>query len=190
MWKHAAEALDKKRVILTVAALLVAFVAGNASKAKSAEIIPSIGLTKSVDADQTRGSIGLALRAPMVKGILDTEVGVTYRSEQVNGGALTVRSWPLTASAWLELTQALYAGGGIGWYNRSYRYTDPAPGSDFTSQKVGVHLGGGVLLPLSPAVGLDMAGRYVFMAKESNSLLPKNLNADSWTTTVGLAVKF
>ena len=154
------------------------------------EIIPSLGLTRAVDGDQARAAAGLAVRAPLVRGLLDTEVGVFYRSQEYYGGGLTVRSWPLTGSVWFTPLAPLYVGAGAGWYNTSYRYAPGSPYADETTQKLGLHLGGGVQLPLSRKAALDVSGRYVFLSSESSRLAAGKFNPDSWTTSVGLAFRF
>jgi hypothetical protein len=155
----------------------------------AAEIIPSVGLTRSADGDQARGVVGLAVRAPLVKNLLDSEIGFSYRSQTYQGGALKVTSWPMTASAWLRFSSTLYAGGGIGWYNTTYH----SPGGLYvneTHRETGVHLGGGIRLPMSPKAGLDLSGRYIFLSRNQDGLIPKNFNPDAWTTSLGLALQF
>ncbi|MBI5836801.1 MAG: outer membrane beta-barrel protein [Candidatus Eisenbacteria bacterium] len=160
------------------------------SAAPGGQLIPSVGMTRSVDGDQARASVGIAARAPLMPGLLDAELGVSYRSQQYYGGTMTVRSWPLTASAWLTPMRPLYAGGGVGWYNTSYRYSAGSPGEDRTTQKLGLHLGGGMQLPLGRSVALDASGRYIFLGKEDSGLFPDKYNPDSWVTSVGLAIRF
>jgi hypothetical protein len=155
--------------------------------AQGTQIIPSVGLTRAVDGDEARASAGLAVRAPLLAGALDAEVGVSYRSQQYYGGSLTVRSWPLTASAWFTPMGPIYVGGGLGWYNTSYHYPGGTGGQDRTTQKLGLHLGGGVQLPLGSSVSLDMAGRYIFLGSEDSGLFDQRYNPDSWMTSVGLA---
>src|SRR5437868_3343621 len=63
-----------------------------------AEIIPSVGLTRSVDGDEAKPYVSLALRGPVVPGFLETEFGVAYRHDTFSNGQLTEHSWPITAS--------------------------------------------------------------------------------------------
>ena len=172
-----------------VAALVLVCFATFAAAASAAELIPSAGLTRSVDSDQAKTSLGLALRAPLLAGFLDAEVGAAYRSEDFESGAVTVRTWPITASAWLDLSSTMYAGGGLGWYNTTF-HDNAGLAADHTEEKVGLHLGAGVRLPLSPSLGLDLSGRYVFLGSEETNLVPRKFNANSWTTQLGLAVRF
>jgi hypothetical protein len=55
---------------------------------------------------------------------------------------------------------------------------------------MGVHLGGGVNLPIAPRLGLDLNGRYIFMQKEDDLQVPTTFNPDFWTLGLGLAISF
>jgi opacity protein-like surface antigen len=176
--------------------LLAAFALAASSLAwlpgQAAEIIPAVGLTRPVDGDETRASGSLALRGeifPMVR----SELGVAYRSEERHGGQLDLRQWPITASVYLSPVRALYAGGGVGWYHTTYDYDQDVVGEaieDETKQHFGVHLGGGLQVPLSPAVGVDLNGRYVMMRDQEDKLVPDEFNPDFWTLQAGLAFRF
>jgi opacity protein-like surface antigen len=98
--------------------------------------------------------------------------------------------WPVTASLWLTPLSMLYAGGGVGWYHTTFDYNEALPLQDTTKQKFGVHLGGGLTLPLAPVLGLDLQGRYVFLNKAGIPPRPQSFNPDYWTTSLGLAIKF
>src|SRR5690349_17096718 len=84
--------------------------------ARPAEILPAVGLTRSVDGgDEVKGFGSLSLRGSIFP-VLKDEIGVAYRSESRLDGQLRVRTWPVTASLWFQPVPALYAGGGVGWY--------------------------------------------------------------------------
>jgi hypothetical protein len=179
-------ALDR---CLIGAALLMAMVLLGVQLAHAAEIIPSIGITKSVDGDDDAKVFGgLAMRGNLAP-FLKSEIGVGYRSENVAGDDLKVRMWPVTASLWLTPVPTLYAGGGVGWYHTTLDYASSLPFEDETSQKFGVHLGGGLNIPFGPAA-LDLNGRYVFLDKEQSQLPPNEFDPDFWTTSLGLAIRF
>lgn len=81
-----------------VALFLAAFVLPLApARSYATEIIPSYGITKSKDSDQVKGMFGLALRATLVRDLLQTEIAGGYRTESRSNGALDVRQWPITA---------------------------------------------------------------------------------------------
>jgi len=173
-------------VLLLVAMLLV-----GVQIARSAEIIPSIGATRAVHIDDntTRFSGGLALRGN-VASFLAVEIGASYRSEERLDGKLRVTQWPVTGSLWLKPAPMLYLGGGGGWYQTSLAYDKSLALSDETRQQFGVHLGGGLLLPLASHVKLDLSGRYVFLDDVDQKISTKHLDPDFWTTSLGLAIAF
>lgn len=173
--------------LLSAAAVLVS----GAPKAEAGEIIPSVGLSRPVrsGSDETTLFGGLAVRGNLAP-VLKAEIGAAYREEDVNG-QFKIRQWPLTASMWLVPIPALYAGGGVGWYHTSYDFDDDA--LDFqneTDQSFGLHLGGGLNIPMTPNLGLDLNGRYVFLENVENKLSTEEFDPDFWTTTLGLAITF
>lgn len=179
------------RHLLTAALAILLGIAGGAGTASAVQIIPSIGLSKSMDSNGGDAKVygGLALRAPLAQ-VLQGEVGISYRQESFLDENLKVRMWPVTASLWITPIASLYLGGGVGWYKTTYDYAESFPVADRTTSKFGEHLGGGFGLPLGPRVALDLNGRYVFLQKENNSFPPSSFNPDFWTTSLGLAVKF
>jgi len=158
--------------------------------ARAVEVIPSLGMTRAVSADDntTNFSGGLALRGDLTSFLM-AEIGASYRSEELDGD-LHVTQWPITTSLWLKPVPMLYAGGGAGWYQTSFNYDDSVPFEDETTQDFGVHLGGGLLLPLAPTVGLDLNGRYVFLDDVDLKLSTETWDPDFWTTSLGLSIKF
>jgi|SRR5262245_17427242 len=177
------------RALLGAALLLVLLLLG-VNAARAAEIVPSLGMTRAVDGDdQTKISGGLALRTNLAP-LLMTEIGASYRNDEFFGGDLNVRQWPLTASLYVTPVPSLYAGGGVGWYHTTFDYAESTGLPNSTDEKFGVHLGGGLQIPLAPAVAIDLGGRYVFMQKQESPLIPEKFNPDFWTTSVGLAIKF
>src|SRR5882724_1828122 len=91
---------------LTVALLMVVV----ARTARPAEIIPGIGVSRDIEGNtktQVYGSF--AVRGDLMPA-LKTEIGVGYRSESRFDNQLKVKTWPITASLWLQPVPALYAG--------------------------------------------------------------------------------
>jgi hypothetical protein len=179
-----------RRLAAGLAVLLAALWAG-VELARAAEIVPAVGMSRTVDGDNpSRAFASLALRGDLLP-FLQTEVGVAYRSEQVIADQLNVRMWPITASLWVTPVPALYAGGGVGWYHTTLDYASNLPFNDQTRENFGVHLGGGVKVPLgSPAVAVDLGGRYVMLRPQESQLIPQHFDPDFWTTTLGLAIHF
>jgi opacity protein-like surface antigen len=175
------------RVIL--ASLAVAALPLMAPRAASAaELVPSVGLTRSVDSDETKSQIGIALRGSVVPGLLQSELGVGYRKDEVGGGGLELRQIPVTASLLLTPIPTLHGDAGVGWYNTRYDYQDPLL-KDETKQKFGVHVGGGFKIPIAPVAALDVTGRYVFLEKQESRLIPSTFDPDYWTLSLGLAFR-
>lgn len=173
------------------AALLLCAVAFAAPQAKAAEIIPSMGMTRTpTNGDDTRISYGLAVRgniAPM----LAAEIGMSYRKDELFSGQVESTQWPVTASLWAKPMPMLYAGGGAGWYNTTLHYPGTPALASSTTQKFGVHLGGGLTIPMLPGVAaLDLNGRYVYLGDQTSDLPPNNFKADYWTTSLGVAFHF
>jgi hypothetical protein len=170
----------KKHIEITNAAAAARFLTGTlllailmsvgAGTSRAAmQFIPSLGLSKSTDsnAGDAKLSGGVALRAPLFT-YLSAEGGITYRQESFSNDDFTVRTWPVTA----------------------YDYRSSLPYTDSTTDQVGVHLGGGLAMPLSPSLGLDLNMRYVFMQQDNSLQFPTTFNPDFWSTTLGLAIKF
>jgi hypothetical protein len=172
------------------AGLFLAMLLVGVQLARAADIIPSVGITRAVNTDDntSRFSGGLSVRSDVARFLM-AEIGVSHRSEERSGGDLHIRQWPITTSLWLKLMPMLYAGGGAGWYHTTLGYAASLPFSDETHQQFGVHLGGGLRMPLAPMAGLDLNGRYVFLG-DVDQKRSTQFDPDFWTTSLGLAIKF
>jgi len=180
-------ALDRA---LIGALLLLAVLLFAAQAARAGEIIPSVGLTHAVEgSDESKVSGGLALRGKMLP-FLKAEIGASYREETRFDGDLHVRQWPVTGSLWLNPVPMLYGGGGVGWYQTSFDYADRTGLPSSTHTDFGIHLGGGLEVPIAPMAAVDLHGRYVMLQDQESHLIPEKFNPDFWTTSVGLAIKF
>jgi hypothetical protein len=175
-------------VVAAILPLLVLLLRVEASPA--GELIPSLGWANPVEDDaETKVFPGIAVRGNLLP-LLKSEVGIAYRSESRFDDQLDVRMIPLTASLYVAPAPMLYAGGGVGWYYTTLDYDSSLPFEDETSQEFGVHVGGGMEVPLGPNVGVDLNGRYVMMRELDNRLVPEDFDPDFWMTTLGLAIKF
>jgi opacity protein-like surface antigen len=171
--------------------LLLAMLLIGLGAARAAEIVPSIGVSRSTSGDgELKRFAGLAVRGsvlPMVK----SEIGVAYRNEPYYNGDLNVKMYPVTASLWISPLPTLYFGGGAGWYYTTFDYKESLGLQDETSQEFGTHLGGGLTIPVVPAIAsVDLNGRYVKMRDKDSPLAPGAVKQSFWTTTLGLAIKF
>ena len=176
---------------LLIASLLLTGLLAAAPHAHAGEIIPSLGLTRMPDAgDDASLSYGVAVRAPLTP-MLAAEVGVGYRTDTMSNGDIESTQWPVTGSLWLKPMSSLYVGGGVGWYNTTLHYPNTPLLASTTSQEFGVHLGGGISVPMIPnAASLDLNGRYVYLGDQASDLPPNQFNADYWTTSLGIAFHF
>jgi opacity protein-like surface antigen len=84
----------------------------------------------------------------------------------------------------------LYAGGGVGFYQVTYDYDQDRIAFDIedrTDQEFGVHVGGGLKVPLAPSTSIDMHGRYVMMQEQDARLVPETFDPDFWNISIGMA---
>lgn len=160
-----------------------------AAPAHAGEIVPSVGLTRTVDGDATTSNLGLALRGNMLGPVLQSEIGVSYRREEYYDGALEATMVPITASLLLRPVPMLHADAGAGWYHTKYDYRNPLLPNE-TKQDFGVHVGGGLQIPVAPRAAVDLTGRYVFLEDQESRLIPSTFNPDYWSMSLGLALKF
>ena len=182
----------RRRAGSLVASLLVAGLAlAGVRSAQAVEIIPSIGITKSArnSSESARVYGVLAVRGSLLP-FIKSEVGVAYRNEERLNGDLNVKMWPVTASLWLSPIPSLYAGGGVGWYHTTLDYAPILPVQDETHQEFGMHVGGGLAIPIASSAAIDLNGRYVFMDSQQSQLPPTTWDPDFWSTTIGLAIRF
>jgi hypothetical protein len=101
------------------------------------------------------------------------------------------KQWPVTASLWLKPLPTFYVGGGAGWYNTTLHYPNTPLLVSSTTQKFGVHLGGGISMPMVPGIAsAELSGRYVYLGDQASELPPNKFKADYWTTSLGVAFHF
>jgi hypothetical protein len=172
---------------LAGAAVLLALVAGGLGIARAGEIVPSVGIVKPVDGDDTDIYGALAVRGNLLP-ILMAEVQAGYRQEERFDDRLKIRMWPVTGSLYFTPFPAVYAGGGVGWYHVTLDFDDDLtpPLEDETTQEFGVHVGGGLRVPIAPVANLDLSGRYVMMRDQEARLVPEDFDPDFWMTSIGI----
>ncbi len=177
-----------RRAALAALVLLVALAAGVAV-ARAAEIVPALGIQHPRGSGDSKLYGSLALRGNLLPA-LQSEIAVAYRNESQPADQVQVKRWPVTASLWLRPVPALYAGGGVGWYHTTLNYAASTLIPDQTQEQFGVHVGGGLQVPVSPAASIDLGGRYVMLRNQSDRLVPQHFNPDFWITSLGLAIHF
>lgn len=173
------------------ALLLALFLSTGLRTAHAVQIVPSIGLSQVADGGDSRMTLALALRQSILPKV-QAELQVAHRSEELSflGQTMTMRTIPVTTSLWVSPVPMLYAGGGVGIYAQAVEYGNNLyPASNDT--QFGVHLGGGMRYPLTPMVGLDLQGRYVFLGEESSQLSSGgNFDPSFWSVSAGVALGF
>jgi len=186
-------ALPQRAVVGVLIFVLILLGGIQIARAADVEIVPSVGITRAVDGDNTvKVSGGLAVRGYLTS-FLGTEVGVSYRSEDRFNDRLRLRTWPVTVSLLVAPVPVVYGSAGVGWYHTTFDYDQEkiaVPISDETKESFGVHVGGGVKVPFGSAAALDLSGRYVMMQPQESRLVPEKFDPDFWTTSLGLAFRF
>ena len=170
--------------------VLALFLSTGQRTAQAAQIVPSVGLSQSVDGDNSRMTLGLALRQSIAPRV-QAELQVAHRSEEMSfyGQAVTMRTIPLTASVWVSPVPMFYVGGGVGVYAEAVEFENNLfPAS--SENEFGAHLGGGMKFSMTPMLGLDLQGRYVFLGEQSSQLSSGTFNPSFWSAAAGLVIGF
>jgi opacity protein-like surface antigen len=170
-----------------VTALLVMAAQCNAQEIR---LGPQAGYQKARDADTGKLMVGAALRLKLSSS-LGIEGSINYRHEKFADNTLTVRSWPVMATALIYPIPFIYGAAGAGWYNTTFDYDEKNLASvdikDETTQEIGWHFGGGLELPIGSNSKLAADIRYVFIDYEFQALPgTKDLDSDFYVATVGL----
>jgi opacity protein-like surface antigen len=178
------------RIVIGILVLLAALLAG-IQAARAAEIVPSVGLTRATNGEgDVKTFAGLAVRGSVLP-LVKSEIMVAYRNDPYFGGDLNVRMWPVTASLWVSPLPTFYLGGGVGFYHTTYDYASTLPFQDDTQEQFGTHLGGGLSIPLLPAVAsLDLNARYVHLADKATPVSSLAVKQSFVSTSLGVALKF
>lgn len=192
------------RTLLTTA--IVAFVAsaflliptndaqaqGSRSSSQMAfSIGPTIGMHKAKDADEANYLVGAQSRLRL-SPFFGLDGTIAYRQEDYVDNAVTVKSWPVQASALVYPLPVLYGTIGAGWYNVTFDINDEEElgvdlVDDETQTEFGWHFGGGVEVPISPAVDLTGDVRYVFLDYEfEQSPTSDEVDSDFYMISAGL----
>ena len=151
---------------------------------------PHVGIQKAQDADESNYLFGGTVRAKFAA--LGTEAGISYRQEDYQNGAVTVKSWPVTASGLIYPVPVIYGVVGGGWYNTTFDFNSTYNMSGFedrTEQEFGWHLGAGLELPLSIKTKLYGDFRWVFLDYDLDNLpsaVFEDVNADFYSINAGL----
>lgn len=170
--------------------VLAVFVSTGQRTAQAAQIVPSVGLSQTVDGGDSRMTLALALRQSLAPRV-QAELQVAHRSEEMSfyGQNVTMRTIPMTASLWVSPVPMFYAGGGVGMYAQAVEFENNIfPASSET--EFGAHLGGGMKIPMTPMLALDLQGRYVFLGEQTSSMASGSFDPSFWSAAAGLVIGF
>ncbi|MGH8015964.1 MAG: outer membrane protein [Candidatus Zixiibacteriota bacterium] len=151
---------------------------------------PHVGIQKAQDADESNYLFGGTVRAKFAA--LGAEGSISYRQEDYESGAVTVKSWPVTASGLIYPLPVIYGAVGGGWYNTTFDFNESynmAGFDDRTEQEFGWHMGAGLEIPLTPKTKLFGDVRWVFLEYQLENLptaVVEDVNADFYSINAGI----
>ena len=180
----------KKGAVLLL--LLIALLALQSDVFAQLYIGPRAGYYKTKDADEGQMYGGAVARLAL--GGVSIEGAIDYRQEEFEGGLMTMRSWPVQASALPYPLPFLYGVAGAGWYHTTLDYNadkfeelgSSVVPEDETTSTLGYHLGAGLEVPLS-SMRMTVDVRYVFLNYDLDEIenLPET-DHDFLAVTLGL----
>ncbi len=180
------------RIILSMLALavLTAPTAFAQDTDRPVYIGPQVGLyTNDIDDDDITAGIGAAVRFK-VADVLGLEGAINYRQEEFGDDELTVKTWPVLATAMFYPVETIYGLLGLGVYNTSTdRNEDNVDLADDTDSEIGWHFGGGLELPLGERALLTGDLRYVLLdqgIEDPSGLITDDQNF--YLVTIGIMV--
>jgi len=177
------------KVRMCVVLIILLFSSGVLS-AQGIGLGPVLGYQKASDADEGNLMLGAALRVKLSPA-MGIEGSINYRQEKYADGLLTVKSWPVMASALLYPLPNVYGVLGGGWYNTTFEFdNEQLPMLDSkTEQEFGWHLGGGVELPFSATASITGDIRYVFIDYDIEEMVGMDdVQSNFYVITVGLLI--
>ncbi|GEM_PF-425525 len=190
------KSLRLSKIFFTVLLIIFFISDSNAQRKSKSEgsigIGPQIGYQRSGDADAGRFMFGGFIRAKL-SDAFGIEGSINYRTEEYANGSITVRSWPVLASALVYPFPMLYGIAGAGWYNATFDFD---PGfqqmdlADQTQTKFGWHIGAGAEIPLADKLMLTGDVKFVFLNydwDELNDVPLTDYNSNFYIINIGLA---
>jgi hypothetical protein len=156
--------------------ILILFVS-SAIMAQSIAFGPQVGFVKTGDAEKAAMMPGLALRLNFVG--ISLEAAMHYKSEEYKTplGNLTVKTYPISLTAFVNVLPVVHAEAGIGWYTAQIDFDHPFQSiSNETKSNPGYHFGAGVQIP---AGNLLLTGdfRYIFLDLKSTASFKSDFTA-------------
>lgn len=156
--------------------------------AASINVGPQIGFYKARDADNGSFIGGATCRLKFTPA-LGAEASINYRQEDYLNKAVTVRSWPVMATALFYPLPVIYGAIGAGWYNTTYDFNEEIIPliNDKTTQEFGWHFGIGTEMSVAPNILFTGDIRYVFLDYDFNDMPGSDdLKSDFFVITAGI----
>lgn len=144
--------------------------------ATAADVVLSSGASRETDGREPARLVStLAIRGFAREG-WSTEASFTRHGAGVNSAL----------SAWWHPHRMAYAGGGA---NLERRGSESLLVGGEIRNRLGYHVGGGFVLPLTNETGLDLSARYVFLDRHPGDPAPDRFASRFWTLTLGVAFR-
>lgn len=171
--------------------LLSVFLFSSSILAQGAYLGPQVGIFKSKDSDESNLYGGAALRLKTSSSFA-LEGSIGYRQEKYADGAITIKNWPIMATAMFYPIPIVYGAAGAGWYNTTISYDTELldldiseEDNDVTEQEFGWHFGFGAELPLGNAL-LSGDVRYVFLDYDFKAIPGSGIENNFYVIDIGL----
>jgi opacity protein-like surface antigen len=153
---------------------------------------PSFGYQRSHDADSGENLGGLTLRMK-ASPAFGMEGSILYRQSDFAEGDVTIRSWPVMATALFYPFPNIYGSIGGGWFYTTFDYSEDlndAGTDDDTTSEFGWHFGGGLELPFGDRILLSGDIRYVFLDYNFEGLPGRDIDSNFFMITAGIHIRF
>ncbi|MCA9752624.1 MAG: porin family protein [Gemmatimonadetes bacterium] len=146
-----------------------------------------VGWTHVPDSETNSLSLGASTRVRPISP-LGAELTVDWRNDDLENGE--IQTVPVTLSGLLYIFPNLHGTVGVGWYHTKATL-DEIGGTvvDFDDSRwdAGLHVGGGIDIPLGPSATLTADAKYVFLGYELQNIADTiEVDADFVNVTVGL----
>jgi len=149
---------------------------------------PAAGYQQANDADNGNFMGGAALRAKFSPAF-GGEASIYYRQEDFADGKVTLRNWPVMATALFYPFPFVYGAVGGGWFHTTFDYSKELNSSlgikDETMSEFGWHFGGGVEFAFNTMV-LTGDIRYVFLNYNFKNLPGRDIDSNFYMVTLGV----
>ena len=178
-----------KHALWTLGLLALAVVPTSLAQADPLEwsVGPHFGWAKTTADDRNTALVGGATRLTIGQR-LGGELAVDWRTDDLESGE--IRTIPVQVSGLLYVLPAVHLTAGVGWYHVDASFDavkDRLVHFNDSTWDSGMHLGGGIDIPLGPRSKLTAEARYVWLGyklEDAGQVL--DVDADFLDITAGL----